>query len=200
LEDLEKRKVIRRWGSEWRNPIRAIEKPNGDVRIVSNLMALNDLVEKDRYELARIREVTRAVQGSKWFTVIDLKEGFYHIEIEEEDKHKTAFEFDGRIYEWNSMVMGYKNSPHILQRVMNRMLGDLKGKGVEVYMDDIVVHAREEEEHDGLLRELLTRLEENNMRVNPGKVQFKLQEVKLLGVTINGMDQTPSEVKKNEAL
>ena len=57
-------------------------------------MALDDLVVKDPYEIPNIREVLRATQGSKWFTVFDLKEGFYHVEISEEDKHKTAFELD----------------------------------------------------------------------------------------------------------
>ena len=59
---------------------------------------------------------------------MDLKEKFYHIEIEE--KHKTAFEFDGRMYEWNSMVMGSKNAPQIMQRTMNILLGKLRKKGV----------------------------------------------------------------------
>jgi Reverse transcriptase (RNA-dependent DNA polymerase) len=62
--------------------------------------------------------------------VIDLKEGFYHIEIREEDKYKTAFEYDGKVYEWNSMVMGFKNSPQVLQRVMNVILEKFRGKGL----------------------------------------------------------------------
>lgn len=180
LEDLESRKEIRRSRSAWRNPMRAIEKANGSVGIVSNLMALNDLVEKDPYELGRIRDVTRAVQGCSWFTVIDLQEGFYHIEIEEGDKHKTAFEFDGRIYEWNSMVMGYKNAPQIMHRVMNGILGEMKGNGVEVYMDDIVIHGRTEWEHDELVREVMRRLELHGMRANVQKMQLKQKEVKLL--------------------
>lgn len=166
------RKIIRKSKSQWRNPIRAIMKPSGEVRIVSNLIALNDLVEKDPYNLENIRGVIRATQGSKHFTVIDLKEGFYHIEIEEEDKHKTAFEFDGQIYEWNSMVMGFKNSPQILQRVMNQILGDLKNKGFEVYMDDIIIHTKTHQEHNALLTEVLKRLKVNKMRINKEKIQL----------------------------
>lgn len=163
-------------------------------------MALNDIVDKDQYKLANIREIVRATQGAEHMTVFDLKEGFYSIEIEEEDKHKTAFEFNGKIYEWNSMVMGYKNSPQILQRIMDRIFSDLKGKGVDIYMDDIVVYSKTVEGHDELIREVLTRLRNNNMRLNPSKVQFSQTEVKLLGVTLNGKDIKPSEIKKNEAL
>jgi hypothetical protein len=114
-------------------------------------MRLNDLVDKDPYGIPNIRDVVRATQGSKWFTVLDLKEGFYHIEIEDADKHKISFEFEGKIYVWNSMVMGFKNSPQILQRVMNKILGDLKGNGVEEYIEDIVIHSKNEHEHDRLI-------------------------------------------------
>ena len=200
IKSLETRGVIRKSKSEWRNPMRAIEKPNGEVRIVSNLMALNDLVVKDPYKIGNIRDVIRAMQGSRCFTVIDLQEGFYHIEIEEKDKEKTAFEFDGRVYEWNGMVMGFKNAPQILQRVMNEILGDLYGKGVEVYMDDIVIHTKEKRQHYELVGEVIRRLGQNNMRVNPNKVQWCQGEIQLLGVTIDGIKQEASEVKKNEAL
>ena len=200
LEDLERRKVIRPSTSEWRNPVRAVEKPNGDIRLVSNLIALNDIVAKDEYRLASIRDVVRATQGAAFMTVFDLKEGFYSIEIQEEDKYKTAFEFNGKVYEWNSMVMGYKNSPQILQRTMDRIFRDLIGKGVQIYMDDIVIYGKSEEEHERLVREVCRRLKNNNMRLNPAKVQFAKKEVKLLGVTLNGKDIVPSEIKKNEAL
>ncbi|EQB59757.1 retrotransposon-like family member (retr-1) [Vairimorpha apis BRL 01] len=63
IRELENRKVIKRSKSEWRNPIRAIQKPNGEVRIVSNFIELNDLVEKDPYELLNMRDILRATQG-----------------------------------------------------------------------------------------------------------------------------------------
>lgn len=200
LNELESRGIIRKSNSDWRNPIRAIEKSNGDVRVVSNLIGLNDLVEKDPYGLPTIRDVIRATQGSEEFTVIDLKEGFYHIEIEEKHKYKTAFEFDGNIYEWNSMVMGFKNSPQIMQKTMNRILEGLREKGVEVYMDDIVIHGKNIEEHDKLSIEVLERFKKHNLRVNQHKIQFRKKEVIILGVTVDGQNMKPSELKKIEAL
>ncbi|MGL5709167.1 MAG: reverse transcriptase family protein, partial [Aeromonas sp.] len=166
IRDLEERGVLRRSNSEWRNPIRALQKPNGSIRLVSNFMALNDLCEKDPYELKTINEVINATQGYNFFTVLDLKEGFYSIEIVEADKHKTAFEFDGRIYEWNSMVMGYKNAPQILQRVLTKVLESELGDGVSVYMDDIVVCGKSRLDHDTRLRRVLDKLSENKLKVN----------------------------------
>ncbi|KAF9758257.1 Retrovirus-related Pol polyprotein from transposon gypsy [Nosema granulosis] len=200
FQDLEERGIIRKSRSDWRNPIRAIEKPNGDVRVVSNLMGLNDLVEKDPYTLPTIREVILATQGSTKFSVVDLKEGFYHIEIEENHKHKTAFEFDGMVYEWNSMVMGFKNSPQIMQKTMNGILEEFRGKGVEVYMDDVVIHAKDGTKHDDLFLGVMQRFKEAGLKVNPGKIQYRKDEVELLGVTIDGYSRKPSEITKNEAL
>jgi hypothetical protein len=161
---------------------------------------LNDLVEKDPYTLPLIKDIIRATQGSKVFTVIDLKEGFYHVEIEEHHKHKTAFEFNGRVYEWNSMVMGFKNAPHIMQRVMNNVLDEFRGKGVEVYMDDIVIHSKDANGHDLLVERVIKRFKECGLRVNPSKIQYRLEEVMLLGVRINGESIGPNEEKKQETL
>lgn len=61
-------------------------------------------------------------QRFSYFTVVELREGFYITEIEECNKHKTAFEFNKRAHEWNSMMMGYKNSQLIQQRIMNTIL------------------------------------------------------------------------------
>lgn len=108
-----------------------------------NFIALNDLVLKDPYELENRRDFVRATEGSRIFTVIDLKEGFYNIEIRETVKHKTAFEFDGVVYEW---------------------------------------------------------LNNNNLSVNSSKLQLGLSLVKLLGATVAGISQTPSEIEKNKAL
>lgn len=200
FKDLERRGVIRKSESDWRNPIRVLQKPDGGIRVVSRMFILNDLVEKDPYEMRNLREVVAATQGSKWFTIVDLKDAYYHIEIEEEHKHKTAFEVEGCVFEWNGMVMGFKNAPLILQRVMDKILGDLRGKGVEVYMDDIVIHAKTQEEHNRLLYKVLKRLEVNKLRANPKKLQLAERSVKLLGATIDGIHLTPGEIKKNEAL
>ncbi|KRH94332.1 transposable element [Pseudoloma neurophilia] len=86
-----------------------------------------------------------ATMGSKWLTVIDLKEAYYYIENEEKDKCKTAFEFKGRTYEWNGN--GYKNSPMIMRRTMNQIFDDMIGKSVMIYLDDIIIFDRDINEH-----------------------------------------------------
>lgn len=96
--------------------------------------------------------------------------------------------------------MGFKNAPMIFQRIMNTVLEEFIGRGVEVYLDDLLVHAPTKEEHDTLLNKIPRRLQEHNMRINKAKLRLGMEETKLLGVSINGKEQIPWEVKKNEAL
>ncbi|WUR04703.1 reverse transcriptase domain-containing protein [Vairimorpha necatrix] len=72
--------------------------------------------------------------------------------------------------------MGYKNYPQILQRIMNKLFARHLRKGIEVYMDDIVIHAATREKHDIFLGEALRKLEDNKMRININKVQLCLKE------------------------
>ncbi|KAF9761014.1 Transposon Ty3-G Gag-Pol polyprotein [Nosema granulosis] len=85
-----------------------------------------------------------------------------------------------------------------MQRVMNNALDEFRG--VEVYMDDIVMHAKGERVHDELLEKVISKFKTLRLIVSPKKVQYKLEEIKLLGVSINGQDMEPNEIKKQEAL
>lgn len=200
IQNLEDRGIIRRSSSNWRNPIRFIEKIDGKLRMVVNLMKLNDLTIKDNYKISTIKEIIRETQGASIFTVIDCKEAFYSVEIEEKDKYKTAFEFKNRVYEWNSMIMGYKNSPMILQRIMEKILDDLLGKGVRVYLDDIIVYAKDKNTHDDLVRKICKRMVENKFVINIDKIQFAKDKIKVLGVEIDGNDIAPLDEHKNKIL
>lgn len=189
LENLEKAKIIRKSNSEWRSPMRPVRKPNGKIRICTNLIAVNEITEKEEYPTPIMNDLIEKVQGSDWFTVIDLKDGYFQVEIRECDKYKTAFKFDNLLYEWNRMPMGFKNAPSIFQKMMDKLLGDLSGKGVEVYLDDIVIHTKTRKEHEGLLREVFNRLRKNNLYINIKKLQLARKEVNLLGIKVNGTIQ-----------
>ena len=58
---------------------------------------------------------------------------------------ETAFGFNKRVYEWNGMVLGFKNSPQILQRIMDKFFEEYRGNGIKVYMNDIVIHVKPKE-------------------------------------------------------
>lgn len=200
IENLLKRGVIRKTNSVWRNPIRFLRKGNGAIRLVNNHMVLNDICTKDNGSLTNIKDILEETIGARYFTVLDLKDAFHCVEIKEEDKKKTAFEMDGIAYEWNGMTMGFKNAAQIMTRVICGILSEFIGKGVNVYIDDIVIYAKTEKEHDELVNQVCRRLEKENLRINPEKLQHKKCNVKLLGMDIDGEEIKPHKIKGLEEL
>lgn len=183
---LETSKVIRKSDSLWRNPIRPVIKPDGSVRICTNLIMLNTLVKPDPYTIPLMTDIIERVQGAQFFTLIDLKDGYFQIAIREEDRHKTAFKFEHQLYEWCRMPMGYKNAPALFQRIMDIVLREHLNNGVSVYLDDIVIYGKTKEEHDRIVHFVFQQLKRYNLIVNEKKVQFCVAKIKLLGFMVDG--------------
>lgn len=90
----------------------------------------------------------------------------------EEDKMRTAFEFDGRIYEWSTMVMGFKDAPQMMQRVMSKCCDSVLREGFNVYMVNVIVMGKSREEHGRRLKKVLQLFRQNNLKINREKIQF----------------------------
>jgi hypothetical protein len=108
------------------------------------------------------------LRDCKWFSVVDLKDGFYNVPIVEEDQEKTTFPTEKGIYKFDKLPQGFKNSPAIFQRSMTIILQGLIGTCCHVYIDDILIFGKTEEEHDDNFCKVLNRLREYNCRkINP---------------------------------
>lgn len=200
VSELETKGIIRKSKSDWSNPIRPVIKPNGKIRLCMNMMALNDLVEKNIADIPDMNEIINGLSGAKYISVVDLKDGYFQIRVKESDRFKTAFCIDSIKYEWNRMPMGFTNAPGIFQKIMNFELKDYIGKGCFVYMDDIVIYGKNELEHDTVLVKIFNILDSKNFKVNLGKVQLKKQEVMLLGMLLDGRGIRMSEEHKEKIM
>lgn len=105
-----------------------------------------------------MKEIINPTQGSSWSTVIDLKVTSHFVEIVEEDKQKTAFEFKGKVYEWSVTVMGFKNSPMVMQRIMILIFDNILGKNAMIHCDDIIIFAKDLDEHIKTTVDVINRL------------------------------------------
>ena len=134
--------------------------------------------------------------GSRWFSVLDLKSGFYQIEMEEADKHKTAFVCPLGFFEFNRMPQGITNAPSTFQRVMERCMGELKLKQALVFLDDLIIFSSTLEEHEERLMRVLNQLKEFGLKLSPGKCKFFQTSVKYLGhiVSEKGIETDPDKV------
>jgi hypothetical protein len=132
---------------------------------------------------------------AKWFTLLDLKNGYNLIRIKEGDEWKTAFRTRYGMFEYTVMPFGFCNAPGRFQSMTNDVLRDLLDAGTVVYIDDILIYSENEEEHKRLVKEVLTRLKLAGLCASLAKSKFHVQEVEYLGYHISSKGISMSEKK-----
>lgn len=168
IQELFNAGVIRESESPFSSPIVVVRKKNGQVRLCIDYRRLNLQTIKDAYSLPKLEDTFSALSGSQWFSVLDLKSGYYQIEVEEADKPKTAFVCPLGFWEFNRMPQGVTNAPSTFQRLMEKCM-DMHLKDVLVFIDDLIVFSKTLEEHEARLMKVLTRLREFGLKLSPEK-------------------------------
>ena len=166
--------------SPWASPIVPVPKDDGGLRLCIDYRRLNGVTQADPYYMAMFDEILERVGQSRCISKIDLRKGFYQIEVEEESMAKTAFVTPYGKYEFRRMPFGLKNAPGIFQRTMEIVLRSCYGWAAP-YIDDIVVFSNSGKEHVAHLRSVLEALRENGLTVNEEKCAFGRQKLEYLG-------------------
>lgn len=134
---------------------------------------------KDSYALPRIEELLDCLAGSKFFSVVDMKSGYYQLEIREKHRERTAFTVGPlAFYEYNRFPFGLINSPAIYQGLMEKILGDLNLKICCIFIDDIIIFGKSYEKHLHNIKLVFDKLREANLKLAPGKCEFLKRKVK----------------------
>lgn len=188
--------IIRESESPFASPVVIVKKKSGKIRLCIDYRKLNAQTIKDAYALPNIEDTFTALTGSRSFSVMDLKSGFYQVEMAEEDKHKTAFVTPMGFWEFNRMLQGVTNAPSTFQRVMEKCMGSLNQKEVLVFIDDLIVFSETLEQHEERLMRVLNRLKEFGLKLSPEKCHFFKKSVKYLGhvVSENGVETDPEKI------
>lgn len=115
----------------------------------------------------------------------------------EEDQEKTTFITSQGLYCYRVMPFGLKNADATYQRLVNQMFNKQMGRNVEVYVDNMLVKSKEEEDHLNDLKETFNMLRQHNMKLNPSKCAFEVSSGKFLGfmVSLRGIEANPEKVK-----
>ncbi|GJZ13623.1 putative nucleotidyltransferase, ribonuclease H [Tanacetum coccineum] len=162
---------------------------------------LNKLTVKNRYPLPRIDDLFDQLQGSQFFSKIDLRSGYHQLRVHEDDIPKTAFRTRYRHFEFTVMPFGLTNAPAIFMDLMNRVCRPYLDKFVIVFIDDILIYSKTQEEHVEHLRLVLELLKKEKLYAKFSKCEFWLREVQFLGHVINGngihVDPSKIEAVKN---
>ena len=135
-----------------------VKKKDGSLRMCVDYRALNNMTKKNRYALPLADDLFDRVQGARYFSKLDLNAGFNQIRVEEADIQKTAFRTRFGHFEYTVLPMGLCNAPATFMHLMNTTFANELGRFVLVFLDDILVFSRTEEEHIRHLRVVLQRL------------------------------------------
>ena len=133
---LEKR-MISPSKSPWASPIVLVKKKDGTTHFCVDYRKVNDVTRKDAYPIPRVDDTVDMLSGSTWFTTLDLKSGYWQVEVAKEHREKTAF--CTGLFEFNVMPFGLCNAPATSQRLMNSVLAGLQWSTCLVYIDDIII-------------------------------------------------------------
>ena len=188
---------IRPSTSPWGAPVIFVEKKDKTKRMCVDYRALNEVTIKNKYPLPRIDDLFDQLKGAKVFSKIDLRSGYHQLRIREEDIPKTAFTTRYGLFECTVMSFGLTNAPAFFMNLMNKVFMEFLDKFVVVFIDDILIYSKSEEEHEQHLRLVLEKLKEHQLYAKFSKCDFWLSEVKFLGhvISAQGVAVDPSNVE-----
>ena len=196
LQLMIKMKLISPSESPWAFPTFIVSKKNGEARIVFDYRLLNAITKRMSYSLPSIEYLMQKFKGKKYTSSIDIKSGYWHIPIRKEDRPKTAFIFNNKVYERNVMPFGPTNAPPHFQKVMDKVFAGLEY--VIVYMDDITIISESPQQHQQHLKEVFKRLMEYKIKIRPDKCSFAQESVEYLGFNVNGEGITIKPIYKDK--
>ncbi|GJY60675.1 putative reverse transcriptase domain-containing protein, partial [Tanacetum coccineum] len=197
LKELQEKGFIRPSHSPWGAPVLFVKKKDGSLRICINYRELNKLIIKNRYPLPRIDDLFKQLQGVCCFSKIDLRLGYHQLSVREEDIPKTEFRTRYGHFEFTIMPFGLTNAPAIFMDLMNHVCKPYLDKFIIVFIEDILIYSKSEEEHEVHLKTILELLKKEKLYAKFSKCEFWLQEVQFLGHVVNrdGIHVDPSNVE-----
>ena len=200
IKDSCDRGLARESNSPWASPIVMARKKDGSFRLCIDYRALNERTIADAYPIPRIGETLDALSGSKFFSTLDLRSGYWQIPLSEDAKQKSAFTFQRGLWEWNVLPFGLCNGVATFQRLMDRVLHGLSWSTLLVYLDDVLVISQTVEQMLERLREVFLRLRAANLKLHPEKCRLFQREVGYLGHLVSEKGVAPNPEKIQDVL
>ena len=190
--------AIQKSNSPWASAVVLVRKKDGSLRFCIDLCKLNARTIKDAYSLPHIDETLDCLGGAIIFTSLDLKSGYWQVEMEEESNPLTAFTVGPLgFYECEHMPFSLTNAPATFQRLMENCLGELHLSWCIIYLDDIIVFSDNPKEHLHQLRGVFTKLDKAGLKLKPNKCEFFKTKITYLGhiVSSKGIETDPKKVE-----
>jgi transposase InsO family protein len=196
---LERQGVIRRSNSPYNSGLVVVRKANGDLRICVDYVELNDKSANDGFELPTVEDQLNILQGSKYFTHLDLARGYHQLLVAPDSRAKTAFSASGIQFEYVVMPFGPKNGPAAFCRLVQKIVKDkLPGEPIAVYIDEFIIGGKGSfDEHLNLVGRVLQALQDHLITIKATKAHVGMREIKCLGfiVSEDGIRPDPEKLE-----
>lgn len=181
LKELEENRIIAKSDEydEWAHNLVFRVKKDKSLRICLDPAELNKWILDESFLVPTFEELVIYLKGVKYFSVLDLKDGFWQIELDEESQKLCTFATPFGNYKFLRMPFGIKSGPKVFQKMNHANFGDIER--VFTYMDDVLVTGKTKQEHDETLMNVLKRAREKNVKFNANKLKIGVNKVKYLG-------------------
>ena len=196
IRNLFENDIIRRCNSPWNTPMVCVwKKERKEIRLCLDFRRLNKITERQAFPMPNVEEMLDTLNGTNFFSSIDLGNAYYQVELDEQSQEKTAFSTKQGQYCFKRMPFGIAAAPGTFQELMNEVIKGIRG--AMVYLDDILIFSKSKEEHYQVIGQVLDRILAAGLRINPDKCTFMKEEIKFLGHIISkeGIRTDPVKVE-----
>ena len=200
IQELLRNGIIVECSSTWNSPVVPVRKKNGDLRLCVDYRKINAVTSKKNFFTPDLQQILDCLSNAKYFSTLDLCQGYYQIPLHKNDQIKSAFTTKSGQYCFTRMPFGLTGAPQTFQIAMAQVMRKVNWNKCVVFMDDILVFGKTIEEHNHNLEAVLEALEENGLKALPAKCNLLKEEVAFLGHVIdkNGIRTDPGKIESME--
>ena len=180
--------------TEWVNSLVIVTKPNGDLRVCLDPRNLNKAVKREHYKLITREEIMSKFANSKVFSKFDASSGFWQMKLDENSSDYCCFNSPFGRYKFLRLPFGICSASEVFSRTIDDIFADIKG--VETNVDDIIVHGKDDDDHDETVVKMLNRCREVGLKLNKSKCVMGVTELVFIGdlLTNEGVKPDPSKI------
>ena len=180
--------------TDWVHNLVIVEKKNKTLRICLDPKPLNEGIKRERYMIPTPRDVQSQLSGKSIFTVLDMRDAFWHVRLSDESSYLCTFNTPWGRKRFLRMPFGISSASEVLQKRNQETFGDIPG--VHIIADDIIIAGSDVKEHDQTLLRVIERAKQKNVKFSQDKIQFRVPEVKYMGniVSREGLKADPEKI------